>query len=81
MWNVEFNTMNDFLCIGAYDGGNLGPISPTCPNPKHTKTGITWPADGIYTWVRLHLMWNVEFNNLDDFRCIDVHDLGDLGLI
>ena len=51
------------------------------PIPKHTKTGITWPADGLYTWVRLHLMWNVEFNNLDDFRCIDVHDLGDLGLI
>ena len=35
--------------------------------PKCTKTGITWPADGLYPWVRLHLMWNVEFNFLDNF--------------
>ena len=50
MWNVEFNTMNDFLCIGAYDKGDLGPISPTYPQfPKYTKIGITWSTDDKFT--------------------------------
>ena len=43
---------------------------------KYTKTGITWPSDGFYPSVRLHLMWNVEFETLDDFLCISAHDLG-----
>ena len=38
--------------------------------PKYTKTGITWPADGLYPWVRLHLMWNLEFNTLNGFQSI-----------
>ena len=28
MWNVEFNTMNYILCIGAYDRENLKQINP-----------------------------------------------------
>ena len=24
----------------------------------------------FYTWVRLHLMWNEEFNIMNDFLCI-----------
>ena len=74
--------MNEFLCIGAYDKGKFRPNLPNlCQFPKYTETGITWPTDELYTWVRLHLMWNVEFNTLDDFCCIDVHDLDCLGLI
>ena len=34
--------------------------------PKYTKTSITWPSDGFYPWVRVNLMWSVEFNTLDD---------------
>ena len=47
-----------------------------CPN--YTKTGEHHPSNGICIWVSLHLMWNVESNNLDDFLCIDPHDLGHL---
>ena len=32
MWNVEFNTFNDFLYIRVDDVGHLGPIFPTYPN-------------------------------------------------
>ena len=48
---------------------------------RHTKTGITRTADGIYTWIRLPLMWSVEFYTFDDFLYIDAHDLGYLSLI
>ena len=43
--------------------GVFGPNFLDLPQfPKYTKTGITQPSDGLYPWVRLHLMWNVEFN-------------------
>ena len=32
MWNVKFNTKNDFMWIGAHELGYLCPISLTCPN-------------------------------------------------
>ena len=44
--------------------------------PKYAKTSINQPSDGLYIWVRFHLVWNVEFNFLDDFLCTGVHDLG-----
>ena len=34
--------------------------------PKYTNTGITRLSLGLYPWVRLHLMWNVELNTFDD---------------
>ena len=43
--------------------------------PKYTKTGINQPSDDLYIWVRFQLMWNVEFNCLDHFLCVGVHDL------
>ena len=76
MWNVEFSFLNDFLCIWAHYLGYLGSISPTLPNAqKYTKSGRTQPSDGLYLW-KLHLMWNVRFNPLDDFLRISAHDLG-----
>ena len=79
MWNVEFSNFDDFLYIHAHDFEYLGPISWTCSsaqNTLYTKTSINQPSDGLYIWLRFHLMWNVEFNFLDDFLCIGVHDLG-----
>ena len=45
-----------------------------CPNflklpqfPKYTKTGTTWCLDGLYVWVRPHLVWNIELNTFNDF--------------
>ena len=35
--------------------------------PKYTKTGTTWCLDGLYFWVRPHLVWNIEFNTFSDF--------------
>ena len=32
MWNVEFNTFNDFLCIAAHNLDHFGPISMTYSN-------------------------------------------------
>ena len=52
----------------GYIFGHNFPNSPQCC--KYTDTGITWPSNGLYTWVRLHLMWNVEFNTLNGFLCI-----------
>ena len=82
MWNVEFCILDDFLCIWAHYLGYLGSISPTWPNAqKYTKSGRTQPSDGLYPWTRLHLMWNVGFNPLDDSLRISAHDLGYLGQI
>ena len=79
MWNVEFGTMNDFLCIGTYDGGIWAQSPQLAPIPQYTKAGLTWPTDGLYTWVRHYLMWNAQFNTFNDFCWIAVHDLGYLG--
>ena len=37
---------------------------------RYTKSGINWLSDGLYIWVRLHLMWNVEFSTLNDMLMI-----------
>ena len=34
MWNEEFKTMNDFLCIGAYDRGNWAQSPQRAPIPQ-----------------------------------------------
>ena len=82
MWNIEFNTFDGFLYIQAHDLGVYGPNFPELLQcPKYTKIGTNQPSDGLYIWVRFHLMWNVEFNFLDDFLCTGVHDLGYLDLI
>ena len=63
MWNVEFNSLNNFLCISVHDLGYLGPVCSTCPNSQNIlkQVCMTQPSDGLYPWVRLHLNWNVEF--------------------
>ena len=92
MWNIEFNTLDNSLCIDAHDLGNLGLIFLTCPNSTDTAV-INWLWDGLYIWVRLHLMWNVYFNTLNDmamtwgiwsqllhyFSCVTLYDLGVFG--
>ena len=60
----------------------FGPISPKVFwYPKYPKTGKTLPSDGFYTWVRLQLMWNWEFNTFNGFLYNQVYDLGYLGPI
>ena len=55
----------------------FGPNFPNLPKfVKYTKTGITQPSDGLYPGVRIHLMWNMEFNTLNEFLRISVHDVG-----
>ena len=55
--------------------GVLGLNLPDLPQfAKYTKTGITQSSDGLYPWVKLHLMWSMEFNTLDDFLCISAHN-------
>ena len=71
MWNVEFNTFDEFLYIQAHDLEYLGPISWTFSRAQNTlKYTINQPSNSFYIWVRFHLMWNVEFNCLDDFLCM-----------
>ena len=48
---------------------------------KNPKTGETQPSNGFYTWVRLQLLWNVEFNTFDEFLYIQDYDLRYLGPI
>ena len=82
IWNVEFNTFYEFLYIQSPWFGVFGPNFPDllqCQNIL--KQGINQPSDSLYIWVRFHLMWNVEFNCLDNFQCIGVHDLGCLGSV
>ena len=57
--------------------------SRKCPNAPniYRKTGKTLPSDGFCTRVRLQLIQYVEFNTLDEFLYIQVHDLGYLGPI
>ena len=82
MWNVGFKTFYEFLYIQSPWFGVFGPNFPDlCQCPKYTKTGINQPSDSLYIWARFHLMWNVEFNFLDNFLCIGVHDLGCLGSV
>ena len=62
--------------------GIFGTNFPDLPQfPKNTTTGITQLPDSVYTWVRFHLMWNLEFNTLNDFLDIHAHNLGYLGPI
>ena len=35
MWNVKFNFLDNFLCIGVHDLGCLGSVGPTCPNSSN----------------------------------------------
>ena len=82
MWNVGFNTFYEFLYIQSPWFGVFGPNFPDLLQcPKYTKTGINQPSDSLYIWVRFHLMWNAEFNFLDNFLCIGFHDLGCLGSV
>ena len=81
LWYLEFNTLGDFLIYMPMIlvlGSNFSNL-PQCPN--YTKASVTRPSDGIYMWVRPHLMWNVEFCILDDFLCIWDHCFGYLGSI
>ena len=74
MLNVEFNTLNDFLCFLCIDEHDLGHFGSNFPDssqfPKYTKTGVTRLSVGLYPWVWFHFIWNVEFNTLNDFPCI-----------
>ena len=36
MWNMEFNTFDEFLYIQAHDLQYLGPISLTCSSAQNT---------------------------------------------
>ena len=82
MWNVGFNTFYEFLYIQSPWFGVFGPNLPDLLQcPKYTKTGLNQPSDSFYIWVRFRLMWNVEFNFLDNFLCIGFHDLGYLGSV
>ena len=82
MWNVGFNTFYEFLYIPSPWFGVFGPnFLDLLQCPKYTKTGINQASDGLYIWVRFNLMWNVEFNFLDKFLCIGVHDQGCLGSV
>ena len=79
MWNLAFNTFFECLYIQVHDLGFLGLALLRCP--KYTKTGMNKPSDGLYIWVRFHMIWNMEFNILDNFLWIGVHDLGYLGWV
>ena len=80
-WNVGFKTFYEFLYIQSPWFGVFGPNFPDlCQCPKYTKTGINQPSDSLYIWVRFHLMWNVEFNFLDNFLRIGGPWLGVFGL-
>ena len=75
------NTLHHFLCIHPDDLCYLGPISWNCPSPPNTLKQVQRLSDGLKTWVRLHLMWNLEFGTLDDFWYILAHVMGYLGPI
>ena len=76
IWNVELNTLEDFPFISFHDFWDLGNFSTFLQCHKYTKAGITWLSYGLYTCVRLHLIWNAEFNTLNGFLCICAHHLG-----
>ena len=81
MWNVEFDTEWLFVYVWPWFG-IFGPNLPNLPQfSKYTKTVITSPSNGFYPWVKFQLMWNVEFNTLNDHLCIDAHDLGYLSVM
>ena len=79
--NVQLNTLHHFLCIPPDDLCYLGPISWNCPNPPNTLKQVQRLSDGLKSWVRLHLMWNLQFSTLDDFWYILAHVMGYLGPI
>ena len=41
MVNVEFNLLDDFVCISFYDMGYLDPICPTCPDSPSILKQVT----------------------------------------
>ena len=47
--------------------GVFGSDLPDLPQfPKYTETSLTQPSDCLHPWVRLHLIWNDEFNTIND---------------
>ena len=83
MWNMEFNTLDGFLCICALYLGSLAQFPLFAMMPKYTKTVIykTIIRYGLYTGVRLHLMLDLKLNTLYDFLFIHARDSGYLGPI
>ena len=78
MWNVEFNTLNDFQSISIHDL-DWARFCQVAANPQIHKTSMNWPSDGLYTEVGLHLMRNAGFNTMNDFLCIGAYNRGNLG--
>ena len=79
---MVFHNVDDFLCICATFGRTFGfwaQFLRFSTMHKYTKIGITRPSDCLYPWARFHLMWNLEFNTLDDLPCTSAHNLGYLG--
>ena len=60
MWNVTH------LWISVFGRKFLD--FPQCP--KYTKAGVNQPLNCIFILVRLHLIWNVEFNTLDGWLSV-----------
>ena len=49
----------------------IWPNVPDLPQfHRYTKSGINWLSDGLYIWIRLNLLWNMEFNTLNDMPMI-----------
>ena len=92
-WSLHLSKVSFYVTCGVYFFGWLSMY--WCPwlgvfgsnlidlpqFNKYTKTGLIRPSDCLYPWVRLHLMWNVEFNTLNDFLFIGVNDMRYLGPI
>ena len=79
----EIWSLTLFCVLVPWIWGILTQFPQLAPILKYTKTGLglTQPTDGLYTWIRLCLVWDVEFYTLGDFLCIAADDLDYLGLI
>ena len=55
-------------CAWMWVLGLKFPDFPQCS--KYTKTVVNQCSNGIGILVRLHLMWNVEFNTLDGWLSV-----------
>ena len=60
-----------------------GPVFPNYLNAqnKYCKAAVTRPPNGFYTWLRPHLMWNIELKTLNYFLRNPTHDFCYLGLV
>ena len=75
---MKFTLWMTFCVLQPWVGKFWAQFTRVTVMPKFTNTDIINPSDGLYTWLELHLMWNVEFEWSWMAFCVSVPMIWDI---